>query len=340
MKDCFFLAFRSRLRYDGGNDKEMMRVILSVSRRTDIPAWYAPWFMNRLRAGFVMVRNPMNPRQVSRIVLTRDVVDCIVFWTKNPIPMMPYLTEIEAMGYPCMMQMTLTGYGPDAEANLPPLAERIKAFRAIAERIGAERMVWRYDPILLSDGYSIDWHADNFACLARALEGCTQRCVLSFLDLYPKIRSRLNAGGFRPCTPEEMRAVAARIAPIAKDCGIRLQTCAEKIDLAEYGICHGACIDGGLIGSILGFPLDVRRDGNQREECGCVASVDVGAYNTCLNGCAYCYANHSPDTVARHASMHEADSPLLIGRLLPDDCVTERAAASLRPKDGTQLCML
>lgn len=315
-------------------------MILSVSRRTDIPALYAPWFINRLRAGFVMVRNPMNPRQVSRIVLTRDVVDCIVFWTKNPIPMMPYLAEIEAMGYPYVMQMTLTGYGPDAEAKLPPAEERIEAFRAIAERIGAERMVWRYDPILLSDGYPVDWHADNFACLARALEGCTQRCVLSFLDLYPKIRSRLNASGFRSCSNEEMRDIAARFSAIAANGGICLQTCAEKIDLSEFGIRHGACIDGELISSILGFPLDVRRDANQRGECGCVASVDVGEYNTCLNGCTYCYANHSTEAVARHAAMHEADSPLLIGRLSADDRVTERAVLSLRPKDGTQLCML
>lgn len=317
-----------------------MCVILSVSRRTDIPACYAPWFMNRLREGCVMVRNPMNPRQVSRIALTSDVVDCIVFWTKNPLPLTPHLAEIEAMGYPYVMQMTLTGYGPDAEANLPPVAERIDAFRAIAERIGAERMIWRYDPILLSDMYSVDWHAENFACLARALAGCTERCVLSFLDLYPKIRSRLNAGGFRPCTAEEMRAVAARIAPTANEHGVQLQTCAERIDLSEFGVCHGACIDAGLIGSILGFPLDIRRDGNQREQCCCVASVDVGEYNTCLNGCAYCYANHSADKVERHASMHEVDSPLLIGRLLPDDRVTERAVATLRPKDGTQLCML
>lgn len=315
-------------------------MILSVSRRTDIPACYTPWFMNRLREGSVMVRNPMNPRQVSRIALTRDVVDCIVFWTKNPLPLMPYLTEIEAMGYPFVMQMTLTGYGPDAETNLPPVAERIDAFRAIADHIGADRMVWRYDPILLSGVYSVDWHAYNFASLARALADCTQRCVLSFLDLYPKIRSRLNAGGFRPCTAEEMRAVAARVAPAAADHGIRLQTCAEKIDLEEFGVCHGACIDGRFISSILGFPLDVRRDGNQRDGCGCVASIDVGEYNTCLNGCAYCYANHSADAVVRHAAMHEVDSPLLIGRLSADDRVTDRAVVSLRPKDGTQLSML
>lgn len=315
-------------------------MILSVSRRTDIPACYPAWFVNRLREGFVLVRNPMNPRQISRIALTPEVVDCIVFWTKNPAPLLPYLPQIEAMGYPYILQMTLTGYGPDVEAALPQQEERIAAVRALSRRIGAQRVIWRYDPILLSDAYTEDWHADNFARLAAALEGCTPRCVLSYLDLYPKIRSRLKAVSLRPCTEAEMRQIASRIARSASAHGIALQTCAEQIDLAEFGISHGACIDGALISNVLGVPLDVRRDANQRGHCGCVASIDIGEYNTCLNGCAYCYANHSPEAVARHAAQHEPHSPLLIGVPPADDHVTVRKVTSLRPKDGTQLSLL
>lgn len=321
------------------NKGEVRGLILSVSRRTDIPACYPEWFLNRLREGFVLVRNPMNPRQVSRIALTPDTVDCIVFWTKNPLPLMPYLPEIEAMGYPYLMQMTLTGYGPDAEAALPPVTERIAALRELAQRIGPKRLIWRYDPILLSDGYTAEWHADNFAQLAGALTGCTRRCVLSFLDVYPKIRSRLQDGGFRACTEAEMRRIAAEFAKTAAPHGLLLQTCAERLDLTEFGVTHGACIDGGLIGDILGVPLDVRRDTNQRSGCGCVASIDVGEYNTCGNGCVYCYANHSGAAVARHAAQHDVRSPLLVGKLSADDRVTERRAVSLRPKDGTQLSL-
>ena len=315
-------------------------MILSVSRRTDIPACYPAWFVNRLREGFVYVRNPMNPRQVSRIALTLDVVDCIVFWTKDPIPLLPYLPEIEAMGYPYILQMTLTGYGQDVEAALPSVAERVSAMQALSRRIGAKRLIWRYDPILLSDAYTVEWHATNFARLAEALDGCVERCVLSFLDLYPKIRSRLRAGGLLPCTEAQMRQIASAIAPVASAHGLRLQTCAEQIDLAEFGVLHGACIDSALISDVLGVPLDVRRDGNQRSQCGCVASVDVGEYNTCLNGCAYCYANHSQEVIARHAAQHDPHSPLLTGLPAAEDRITERKVTSLRPQDGSQLSFL
>lgn len=315
-------------------------MILSVSRRTDIPACYPEWFLGRLREGFVMARNPMNPRQVSRIPLSPDTVDCIVFWTKSIAPLLPHLPEIEAMGYPYIVQHTLTGYGRDVEAALPEVEARIGAIRELAGRIGAQRVVWRYDPILLSDTYTADWHADNFAGLAEELVGCTERCVISFLDVYGKIRRRLADCGARPCDGPEMHRIAAALAEAAAPRGIRLQTCAEVIDLFHLGIAHGACIDGDMISRLLGCPLKVRRDPNQRSACGCIASVDVGEYNTCMNGCAYCYANHSPEAVQRHRAQHRLDSPLLTGVPSGEDCITVRAAASLRDRDGEQLSLL
>lgn len=313
-----------------------MRMILSVSRRTDIPSCYADWFMQRLRAGFVLVRNPMNPRQISRIALTPDAVECIVFWSKNPAPLLPHLPEIRRMGYPCLFQMTLNAYGAEAEANLPPLPERIATLRTLA---GYGPVVWRYDPILLSEAYTVDWHIARFAALAEALEGCTDRCVISFLDVYDKIRSRLRTIGSHPCTETEMHRLAEGLSAAAARHGLTLQTCAEKIDLSAYGIEHGACIDSRLISHVLGCPVDVRRDANQREGCGCMPRVDIGAYNTCRNGCVYCYANHSPEAVARHAAAHDPASPLLTGRLLPEDRVTDRALPSVRSRAGEQLSL-
>lgn len=311
-------------------------MILSVSRRTDIPACYADWFMHRLRAGFVLVRNPMNQRQVSRIALEPDAVECIVFWSKNPAPLLPHLPEIRRMGYPCLFQMTLNAYGPEAEPNLPPLQERITTLRMLAQQ---GRVVWRYDPILLSEAYTVDWHIARFEALAVALAGCTDRCVISFLDMYDKIRSRLRTFGARPCTEAEMHRLAEGLSASAARHGLTLQTCAEKIDLSAYGIEHGACIDSRLITDVLGCPVDVRRDTSQREGCGCMPSVDIGAYNTCRNGCAYCYANHSPDVVLRHAAAHDPASPLLTGCLNPDDRVTERAMPSARRGGGEQLSL-
>lgn len=314
-------------------------MILSVSRRTDIPACWPEWFMKRLREGFVLVRNPMNHHQVSRIAITPEVVDCIVFWTKNPLPLLPHLPEIREMGYECIIQVTLTGYGRDVEAALPPVEERLDAMRRLVELLGPERVVWRYDPILLSDRYTADWHAENFAHLAQRLCDFTERCVISFLDLYPKIRSRLQSAGIRCCSEADMRTIAGALSRTALPLGIALQTCAEKADLSEFGIPHGACIDGGMISRILGQPLDTRPDGNQRSGCGCVASVDIGEYNTCLNGCVYCYANHSPEAVRRHAAQHKNDSPLLVGTLTEEDRVSERKMKSLRVS-GEQLTLL
>lgn len=305
-------------------------MILSVSRRTDIPACYPEWFMRRLHEGVVMSRNPMNPRQVSRIALSAETIDCIVFWTKNPAPLMPFLSEIEAMGYAYIFQITLNAYGRDAETALPPLNDRVDTVRRLAERIGKQRIIWRYDPILLSGAYTVDWHGEQFARLSRQLNGCVDRCVISFLDVYGKIRSRLQRSGFRECTEAEMHRLAAVISAAAKENDLRLQSCAERIDLTSYGIGHGACIDAAHISGVLGVPLDARRDENQRSACGCVASIDVGEYDTCRNGCVYCYANHGESVVTRRAAQHCPDSPLMTGCLTAEDRVTDRQIKSLR----------
>ena len=314
-------------------------MILSVSRRTDIPACYPDWFMHRLREGYAMVRSPFNLRQVSRVSLSREAVDCIVFWTKNPAPMLPHLPEIARMGYPCLFQVTLNPYGTDVERALPPLHARVEAMRTLAGLLGPERVTWRYDPILLSADCTVDWHVRQFAALAQVLEGCTERCVISFLDVYDKIRRRLREQGLRAPEEAEVRQIASALAQAAASHGMKIQTCAEHYDLSDLGVEHGACIDGQVISRILGKPLKLRRDAGQRSACGCVASVDVGTYNTCGNGCVYCYANFSPETTARQMAAHCPDSPLLTGQIGLEDRVTERAMPTCLA-DEEQLSLL
>lgn len=304
-------------------------MILSVSRRTDIPSYYAEWFYNRIKEGFVCVRNPMNPRQVSEIRITPDVVDCIVFWTKNPLPMMERLDELKA--YPYYFQFTLTGYGNDVEANLPDKKTMIiPMFQELSNRIGRERVIWRYDPIFFSDRYTVEYHIETFRAMAEALNGYTDKCVISFLDIYAKIRKNMESLSYYELEESELRSFAKEISRIAEQNHICVGSCAEKIDLEDCGIVHNCCIDKRLIEKLIGCELKVGKDKNQRKECGCVESIDIGTYNTCRNGCAYCYANLGAKNVERNAAKYDPASPLLCGCIGEEDKVTLRKTVSLK----------
>lgn len=304
-------------------------MILSVSRRTDIPSYYAEWFYNRIKEGFVCVRNPMNPRQVSEIRITPDVVDCIVFWTKNPLPMMERLDKLKA--YPYYFQFTLTGYGNDVEVNLPDKKTMmIPMFQELSNRIGRERVIWRYDPIFFSDRYTVEYHIETFRAMAEALNGYTDKCVISFLDIYAKIRKNMEGLSYYELEESELRSFAKEISRIAKQNHISVGSCAEKIDLEDCGIVHNCCIDKRLIEKLIGCKLSVGKDKNQRKECGCVESIDIGTYNTCRNGCAYCYANLGAKNVERNAAKYDPASPLLCGCIGEEDKVTLRKTVSLK----------
>ena len=307
-------------------------MILSVSRRTDIPAFFPKWFMGRLRDGFVLARNPMNHRQVSRIPLSPAVVDCIVFWTKNPAPLLPFLDEIGAR-FLFYFQYTLNAYGRDAEPKVPPLAVRLETLRALSEKIGQERIVWRYDPVFLSPKYNAAWHIESFDKLAREIAPFAGRCVFSFLDFYPKITKNLHALEGRICDETEMRTLGEAFGTIGAKYHLPLSTCAEAIDLSACGVERGRCIDPALIESLTGCEIRAVKDKNQRPECGCMESVDVGAYNTCLHGCRYCYANFDPKTTTARVARHDESSPLLVGNMEPGDRLTERKLNSCKGKE-------
>lgn len=300
-------------------------MIISASRRTDIPAFYSEWFLNRIKEGFLDVRNPMNNRQVSRLPLSPELVDCIVFWTKNPIPMLPKLDGMRKYCY--YFQFTLTGYGRDIEANLPDKRkELIPAFQELSDRIGPERVIWRYDPILVSDRYSAAYHIKAIAEIAKALNGYTEKCVFSFVDLYGKNRTAMRKLGVRDLSGDEMRSIAVQIRDIAQENHMTAATCAETIDLEALGIGHNACIDKALVERLTGGKIKNTKknlkDSGQRPACRCMASREAGTHNTCANGCIYCYANHSPESVRRNMAKYDPRSTMLCDRLGPDEEVT------------------
>ncbi len=306
-------------------------MILSASRRTDIPNYYADWFFNRIKEGFVYVRNPINPHQVSEIRLSPEVVDCIVFWTKNPAPMLERLDELRA--YPFYFQFTLTGYESDLEKNIPSKTDAvIPTFQKLAEKIGPERVIWRYDPILFNDKYTPSYHLRAFEQTAEALRGFTGKCVISFVDRYAKNKKAMDALGVYGLEDAQLLAFASQLSRIAGENGMETGSCAEDIDLESCGIRHNCCVDKTLIESLTGCRMDVGKDKYQREVCGCVESMDIGAYNTCKNGCAYCYANHSMESVIRDCVKYDPKAPLLCGTVKEDDKVTLRQVRSM--KDG------
>ncbi len=305
-------------------------MILSASRRTDIPAFYSEWFCRRLKDGCALVRNPFRPSQLRRVPLTPDLVDCIVFWTKNPAPMLGRLDGIARMGFPYYFQFTLTPYGAEIERNLPPKEEIIETFRELSAKIGPERVVWRYDPVIVTKRMPPDWHFEQFGRLCRALEGCTRECVFSFVDSCLNLKRSAAMPDALEIAPETMKRVAAGFSGIAAEYGLTLRTCCETVDLEEFGIAHGSCIDQKKIEAVAGCPIRVKKDKNQRPACGCVESVDIGAYDTCRNGCAYCYATSSAGAVLRNAALHDPASPLLLGRPADGETVLERKACSLK----------
>jgi len=299
-------------------------MIISASRRTDIPAFYTDWFMNRIAEGYVLVRNPMNPRQISRVSLDPCSVDCIVFWTKNPDRMIDRLKVLDERNIPYYFQFSLTPYGKEIEPNVPDKNEIISTFITLSGLIGKERVIWRYDPIIITPDLGSDYHRREFESLARTLGRYTQKCVISFVDFYAKCRTRLARVSARDIPSGEMRALAEAFSEIGRANALQLETCAESIGLTELGIHHGKCIDNELIARLTGRPLEFRKDPVQRELCGCAASVDIGDYNMCSHNCVYCYASQNSETITAKMSQHKTSSPLLSGTIQMSDKITLR----------------
>ncbi len=303
-------------------------MIVSASRRTDIPSFYSEWFINRIIDRYVLVRNPMNIHQISKIDLSPENVDCIVFWTKNPKNILNHLDLLDRYNYKYYFQFTLTSYGSDIEINVPRKENVIETFIQLSKRIGKEKVIWRYDPIFITDKINFDYHYTYFEYLIKKLKDYTVKCVISFLDLYKKCQSNLKMINLKELNDDDKINIAKKLKDITSKYNIEIQTCAEDIELMDIGIPHGKCIDDNLISQILGRPIDSRKDKTQREVCGCIESIDIGSYNTCNHNCLYCYANFSKKNVERNISMHDRKSPLLYGTIEENDKITPRKTVS------------
>ncbi len=294
-------------------------MIINTGQRTDIPAFYADWFANRLREGFVCVRNPYNPDQVSRYRLDPSVVDCIGFCTKNPAPMFQFMDLLKDYGQ--YWFVTITPYGRDVEPNVKDKHQLLDDFKKLSEIVGVDSIGWRYDPIFITDKYSEEYHLRAFEKMATELDGYTGTAVISFIDLYPKVRR--NFPEAREVTKEERLALGREMVKIAAAHGMTLKPCAEGDDLAPFGADCGGCMRIGDYEKAIGKKLNAPKKKGARAECACYLSCDIGAYNTCRHLCKYCYANAEPARVLTQSRLHDVTSPFLIGNYKKGDVIRD-----------------
>lgn len=315
------------------NGNTLSPVIVSASRSTDIPAFYADWFVGRLREGWCGWVNPFNQQKYR---VSFDKVRMIVFWSKNPKPMLERLDEVDSLGFrQYYFQFTLNDYVSEGlEPNVPLVAERIDTFRRLADKIGKERVVWRFDPLMLMGNISIGVLLERIGKIGRQLKGYTEKLVFSFIDIasYRKVQRNLAGLGCREFSGEEQVKFAEGLSELNRELGLELATCGELADLSAYGIKHNKCVDDELmmrmfhddaeLMDFIGAEYDMlngwqinksKKDKGQRKACGCIVSKDIGAYNTCPHLCRYCYANFSDELVMRNREcMMDKKGPFLV----------------------------
>ena len=296
-------------------------MIIQTGMRTDIPAFYSKWFLNRIKEGDVLVRNPYNERQVTRYRLTPDVVDLIAFCTKNPAPMLPYRNVLKPYGQ--YWFVTITPYGRDIEPNVPDKEKVMDDFKKLSDIVGVDSMGWRYDPILVDDKHSVEWHITEFEKMAENLCGYTKSCVISFIDIYKKVER--NFRGAKEVSPKDRITLGKEFIKIAGKFGMTIRPCAEGDELTLYGADCSGCMTVNTFETALHAHLDVpKRKTNQRNgQCACLLGVDIGAYDTCGHLCKYCYANSNTGLVKENMKKHNPMSPFLIGESMPGDVIHE-----------------
>ena len=304
-------------------------MIINTGCRTDIPAFYAKWLMNRIREGYVLVRNPYNPNQVTKYNLSPSVVDCLAFCTKNPEPMLTYLDELDM--YKQYWFVTITPYGKDIEPNVPDKPKVIESFKKLSNHIGVDSIGWRYDPIFIGNGFDVSKHIECCEKMAKELKGYTHNCTISFLDLYEKVKR--NAPNINPPTKEEQIEIAKAFSKIGKENNMIIHACCEKTYLSQYGLQCNGCMSQEIVEKAINNTLHPPKRKNIRQECNCLMGNDIGAYNTCGHLCKYCYANANKQFVIENMKKHDDNSPFLIGRSEPGDKITEAKQKSWKVKN-------
>lgn len=318
-------------------------MILNTGMRTDIPAYFSEWFMNRIREGYVLTRNPYNPLQVTRYRLDPKVVDILAFGTKNPAPLLPYLEELSK--FRTYWFVTMNPYGKELEPNVPDWHEVAESIRRLSDAFGEKAVSWRISPVIVNDAYPVDWHIERFAEMAEAVSGHAETCMIAFLDLYEKTKRNYPEG--RAVTREEKAAIGAAFSAIAKKNGIRLIGCYQDRDLAEYGVDVSGCMTHHALEHVGDFHLTIPKSQKSvqktmgssasiteaenrefQEHGGCILGRDIGEYNTCPHGCRYCYANYDQRIVAQNYKRHDPNSPYLIGGPMEGEIIHEAEQVS------------
>jgi len=307
-------------------------MLINVGARTDITHYYSEWFMNRIREGYALSRNPLFPNKVSKYILDPSVVDCIIFCTKNPKPIMDKVDEIRERGFKMYFNVTITSYGKDIEPRVPDYHEMIEAFRELSKTVGKNNVCWRYDPVFLTSQYTIAHHLKCFDEMAKEIAPYTNFCIFSFVEMYKKLATTFPQ--LKGVSKEEKKTLLHGLGMISKKYHLRLQTCGDDNDYSEYGIFRSGCITNPIIEKAIGQELKALKVKPSRKGCGCIPSNDIGAYNTCPSGCRYCYATIDANLARKNYKMHNPNSPLLIGELRPGDVVTEAKQVSFLNPDS------
>lgn len=298
-------------------------MIISASRRTDIPAYYSEWFYNRIEDGFCTVPNPFNPKQISFVDLTPGEVTAIVFWTRNAYPLMKKMHLLDERGYKYYFQFTINNFPKNYEPFNPSYETASKCFKELSKKIGNGKIIWRYDPILFTDDLDLNFHIKNFTSICNDLTGYTKRVVISIVDDYKKTLRRLNKldANYEENQLEkpEVEKLLKIIVETANKSGMEVESCAEAKNFGYLGIQHGRCVDDRILRDEFGIDLIYKKDKNQRLECGCTISKDIGMNDTCLMGCEYCYATTDHNKAVSNKKKHDPKFSSLLVYDLPED---------------------
>ncbi len=294
-------------------------MIINTGGRTDTVQYFTDWLLNRFAEGYALSRNPLFPDKVTRWELNPEVVDCVVFCSKNYRPILPRIREITDR-FRTYCFYTITAYGRDVEPGVPGIDESMETLAELASIVGRERVAWRYDPVLLTKTYTIERHKDTFARMAERLAPHIDRCVFSFVEMYRKVEANMPElvplnDAYRNELAEFLGATAARF-------GFPIQTCGTDVDFSRFGIASSGCMTLDILGRANGVTFRKLKHKGIRAGCRCIETHDIGAYDTCLNGCKYCYANQNPRKAFENFRYHDPKSPLLLGNLKPGDTVT------------------
>ena len=299
-------------------------MILNTGSRTDIPAYYSKWFYNRIREGYALVRNPYYPSQVTRYQLDPETIDVLVFCTKNPSPMFRDFNLLSP--FSMFWFVTITPYGKEIEPHVPDKEQVMDFFLQLSDKVGARRMSWRYDPIFISEKYSVNYHIKQFAYMAEHLRGSTHQCVVSFIDLYEK--TKRNFPEVRAVTASEQRTMINAFSSIASENDLKIHLCCESTNLVCPNVDADGCMSQKVLEDAIGCRLVVPKKKGARAECSCLLGADIGAYNTCGHGCLYRYANYDQDTVRNSMARHDKNSPFLIGTFQEGDVIKDAKQVS------------